>query len=135
MPGVVFEIGLGLGRTFNHMRHHMPERDMFAFDRAMNAYPDCTPQAHELVIGEMAQTLPEMAAKFPGQVVLAHSDVGSFDREGNKVMAALVSANLPACLAPGAIVMSDLPLDIAGTQSVALPGGAREGRYYLYRRD
>lgn len=133
-PGVVFEIGLGLGRTFNHMRHYLPDRKIYAFDRAMNAYPDCTPQDDELVLGEIAETLPEMANKFAGQVVLAHSDVGSFDRDGNRAMSKLISGNLAPCLAPGAIIMSDLPLDVPGTREIPLPPGAREDRYYFYRK-
>ncbi len=133
-PGVVFEIGLGLGRTFNHMRRYLPDRTIHAFDRAVNAYPDCMPEAEELVIGEIADTLPDIVARFAGQVVLAHSDIGSFDKVQNAEMARLMSATLLPCLAPGAIIMSDLPLDIPETGAVPLPPGAREDRYYLYRR-
>jgi hypothetical protein len=48
-------------------------------------------------------------------------------------MAKLVSAHLPPALAPGAIVMSDLPLELEGAQALDLPDGARAGRYYLYQ--
>jgi hypothetical protein len=132
--GVVFEIGLGLGRTFNHMRHHMPEREIIVFERKVNAYPDCMPKVDELIIGEVAETLPAMAQKYAGQVVLAHSDIGSFDKEMNKEMSELMSANLLPCLAPGGIIMSDLPLSVPETEELPLPEGARPGRYYLYRR-
>lgn len=133
LPGVVFEIGLGLGRTFNHMRHHMPEREIYAFEREINAYPDCMPQEHEIILGEIAETLPAMAEKFAGRVVLAHSDIGSFDKAMNKQMSELISSALLPCLAPQAIIMSDLPLKVPHTRKLSLPQGARADRYYLYR--
>ncbi len=131
--GVVFELGLGLGRTYNHMRHHLPGRDIYAFERVMNAYPDCMPDDEHLIMGEIEETLPAAAERFQGQVVLGHSDIGSFDRDSNRAMAAMISRSLPPALAPGAIVMSDLPLDMASAEIVPLPPGAREDRYYLYR--
>ena len=49
-------------------------------------------------------------------------------------MSGLISSHLPPALAPGAIVLSDLPLDMPGCEQLDLPDGAREDRYYLYRR-
>jgi hypothetical protein len=133
-PGVVFEIGLGLGRTFNHMRHHLGDRDIYAFERKVNAYPDCMPDEEHLIIGEIEETLPTAAKRFEGQVILGHSDIGSFDRESNRHLAGIISRSLPQALAPDAIVMSDLPLDMPGFEPLPLPPGAREDRYYLYGR-
>lgn len=131
--GPVFEIGLGHGRTFNHMRHHLESRDIYVFERDVGAYPDCMPDDDHLIVGEIAETLPAAGSRFKGQVVLANSDVGSFDKDNNRMMAGLISQHLPASLAPGAIVLSDLPLDIPGCQPVPLPDGAREDRYFIYR--
>jgi hypothetical protein len=36
--------------------------------------------------------------------------------------------------APGAIILSDLPLEIMETSSLPSPEGVREGRYFVYRR-
>ncbi len=131
--GVVFEIGLGLGRTFNHMRHHLADREIYAFERIVNAYPDCMPEKEYLILGELDETLPAAAKRFAGRVVLGHSDVGSFDRVSNRAVAELISRALPGALAPRAIVLSDLPLDMPGCQALPLPNGVREDRYYLYR--
>ncbi|HLF22184.1 MAG TPA: class I SAM-dependent methyltransferase [Aestuariivirga sp.] len=133
-PGIVFELGLGLGRTFNHLRAHLPEREILVFERQVHSYPDCTPQPHELVIGDLAETLPAMAARHGGAVCLVNSDVGSFDKAHNQMMAAIVSAGIGPALAPGAFVVSDLALDIAGCAALCLPPGAHAGRYYLYKR-
>jgi hypothetical protein len=132
-PGPVFELGLGHGRTFHHLRHYLPEREIYVFDRAVDSYPDCTPDAEHMIVGELAETLPRAARKFAGQVVLAHSDVGSFGAEHNAAMSGLVSQYLPPALAQGALILSDLPLKFPGAVSLPLPPGAREGRYYLYR--
>jgi len=132
-PGVVFELGLGLGRTFHHLRHHLPDRRIVVFERQVQSYPDCTPDADQLVLGDLGETLPAAARQFEGQVILAHTDVGTFEPEHNAAMARLVGAHLPRALAPGALVMSDLPLQLAGAQALDLPDGARPGRYYLYR--
>lgn len=132
-PGTVFEIGLGLGRTFHHLRHHLPERRIVVFERQVRSYPDCTPDPDQLVLGDLGETLPVAARQFAGQVILAHSDVGTFEPEHNAAMARLVGAHLPPALAPGALIMSDLPLELKGARSLELPDGARPGRYYLYQ--
>lgn len=135
-PGPIFEMGLGLGRSFNHMRHKLGERakDIVVFEREVRCYPDCRPDDAQLVVGLLDETLPRAAKEHAGKVVLAHSDVGSMDKDHNATMSKLVSEHLGPALAPGAIVMSDLPLDIPGCTPHPLPGNAREGRYYLYTR-
>ncbi|NRP21676.1 hypothetical protein LPJGGPFB_04935 [Ensifer adhaerens] len=32
-PGIVFEMGLGHGRTYDHLRIHLPEREIYVLDR------------------------------------------------------------------------------------------------------
>lgn len=132
-PGVVFELGLGHGRTFHHLKHHLPDRQIMVFERQLASYPDCTPEPDQLVLGDLAETLPDAAQRFGGQVVLANCDLGTFERDHNAAMSKLVSAELPPALAPGALVMSDLPLDLEGARALALPEGARPDRYYLYQ--
>jgi hypothetical protein len=133
-PGIVFELGLGLGRTYNHMHHHIPDRRIVAFDRKVGSYPDCTPDEKDIVLGELADTLPRAAEQYLGQVILAHTDIGSFDRQQNRLLSELMSANLSPALAPGALVMSDLPLALPESEQLPLPEGARADCYYLYRR-
>lgn len=131
--GIVFEMGLGHGRTFDHLRRYLPGREVYVFDRAVNSYPDCTPDADHIILGELAETLPAAARRFAGRVALAHSDVGSFDEMHNTRMADLVSTYLAPALADNALVLSDLPLDLPNTRRLGLPPGAREDRYYIYR--
>jgi hypothetical protein len=132
--GIVFELGLGKGRTYDHLRRHLPQRQIWVFERTVDAIADCVPDPAFLIEGDIAATLPAAAQRFAGRVVLAHSDVGSFDHERNIAMARVVSAGLPPALAAGGLVLSDLPLELGGTEQVALPEGARQDRYFIYRK-
>jgi hypothetical protein len=132
-PGPVFELGLGHGRTFDHLRRHLPGRDIYVFDREIDCFADCTPDADHLVLGRLSETLPEARQRFARKVVLVNSDVGTYDEAYNVEVAALVSANLPALLVPGAIVLSDLPLGLPSSWHLPLPTQVRSERYYMYR--
>lgn len=132
-PGPVLELGLGLGRTFDHLRRHLPAYEIHVFDRVNGAYADCQPEPGRLHLGEIDETLPRLAGGLAGRVVLANADLGSHDREGNRRVAALCAQLLPPLMAPGGIVLSDLPLELAGCAALPLPAGAEDGSYYLYR--
>lgn len=132
-PGMVFELGLGHGRTFDHFRRYLPDREIYVFDRQVDSYPECTPDPSQMLIGDLSVTLPMAAVRFSAQVILAHSDVGSFSSQHNSSVSGVVSANLPPALADGALVLSDLPLTIPDATRLPLPPGAREDRYFIYR--
>jgi hypothetical protein len=132
-PGIVFEMGLGQGRTYDHLRTHLTDREIYVFDRVVDSYEDCKPPADRMVLGEISETLDDAVSRFGGQVVLAHADLGSHENTHNIEMSAKLSRHLPPVLAPGAIVLSDLPLELPGTRALPLPAGARKGRYFLYR--
>ena len=130
--GLVFELGLGHGRTYDHLRTHLPDRDIYVFDREIDCYEDCIPPADRMFLGNIDETLKEAAERLPSKAILVHSDMGSYTEAHNSAMSALLSRLMPGVLAPGAIVVSDLPLAIAGATALPLPSGAQEGRYFLY---
>lgn len=78
--------------------------------------------------------MPRAAEQYCGQVTLAHADIGSFDREQNRLLSEMMSKNLSPALASGALVMSDLSLSVPETEPLQLPEGARADCYYLCRR-
>lgn len=131
--GVVFEMGLGHGRTYDHLRIHLPDRDIYVLDREVDSFDDCIPPPDRLLLGDIAVTLAAAAGRFAGRVILAHADLGSYSEEHNRAMPGKVGPYLPAVLAPGAIVLSDLPLELEGAVALPMPDGAREGSYFLYR--
>jgi hypothetical protein len=134
LEGPVFELGLGMGRTYDHLRRNLPDRDIHVFERIVRPIPDCMPPREFLVRGDLARTLPLYVERFAGQVVLAHSDVGDFTQEHNREMRDLVTNVLPPALAPSGFILSDLDLDLPDFETLPLPAGAREGRYYIYRK-
>jgi hypothetical protein len=134
-PGVVFELGLGHGRTYDHMRRHLPGRDIFVFDRETDCFPDCKPDAEHLMLGKLSDTLPAARERFAGKAILVNSDVGTYDDTNNVEVAAVVSRHLPALLAPGAIVLSDLPLTLPKARRLPLPKDVRSTAYFIYRAD
>ncbi len=131
--GVVFELGLGNGRTYDHLRSLLPERAIYVFERKVAAHPDCIPPAENLFEGDIDRTLPAAAPRFAGQVCLVHSDIGSGDETMNAEIAAFLSRTLPPVLAPGALVLSDQRLTLPGAEALPLPPGVKPGRYFLLR--
>jgi len=130
-PGVIFELGLGNGRTFDHLREKLPGRQIIVFDRQVAAHPACIPIESCLVLGDIKETLPRAVERYRGEVVLVHSDIGSGDEAMNAKIAAFLSKTLPPALAPGALVLSDQELSIANAKSLPLPEGVKPGRYFL----
>jgi len=41
--GIVLELGLGNGRTYDHLRKHFPEREIYVFERNVGPHPDSMP--------------------------------------------------------------------------------------------
>jgi hypothetical protein len=58
LPGPVLELGLGNGRTYDHLRETLPAREIFVFEREVAAHPDCVPPADHLLLGDIHDTLP-----------------------------------------------------------------------------
>ena len=78
-PGPVFELGLGSGRTFDHLRQLLPDREIFAFDRAIAAHPKSIPDGDHLILGEIRETLRFCGPRIPGKPAFIHVDLGSGD--------------------------------------------------------
>lgn len=133
LSGVVFELGLGVGRTYSHLTEKLPERDIYVFDRQILPHVVAVPPDSHLVLGELEVTLPEAVERFRGTVALVHTDVGSADIAYGIETAAFISQHLAIALAPGAMILSDQALSIPGTAALKLPDGIPEGRYYMYR--
>jgi hypothetical protein len=132
MPGPVLELGLGNGRTYDHLRELLPEREIFVFEREVNAHPDCVPDAGHLILGDVRTTLPQAHRRLPGPAVLAHTDVGTGDAPRNAELAAWLAAALLPLLAPGAWVVSDQPLRTPTLIAQPAPAGIDPKRYFLY---
>jgi len=133
LAGPVLELGLGNGRTYDHLREILPDREIFVFERQVAADPDCLPDAGHLLLGDIHETLPAAVARFGPSVALVHSDMGTGDAESNRRLAGFLAARLPGLLRPGAVVISDQDMSLAGAVALALPEGVGPGRYFMCR--
>ena len=134
LGGPIFEVGLGNGRTYDHLRSLFPGREIYVCERAVAAHPDCVPPAERLILGDMRDTLPILRARLGGQVALAHLDAGSGDAEANRGLAAALTPLLMPLLCQGAVLVSDPTIENPGLAALPLPDGIAPGRYHLYRR-
>ena len=133
LPGPVLELGLGNGRTYDHLREILPDREIFVFERRLAAHPACVPDPEHLLLGDVTETLPRAAMAFARQVALLHSDIGTGDEARNARIAAFIATQLPALMRPGGIVLGDQAFRYLRAEPLALPDGVKPGRYFLYR--
>lgn len=133
VEGVVLELGLGNGRTYDHLRTLLPDREIFVLDRQIAAHPDCIPDASHMVLGDFLETLPGLRTHLAGRVALVHCDGGTGDAVRNARLAARIAPLLEPLLAARAVVVSDQALPIAGARPLDLPEPVAPGRYHMYR--
>lgn len=132
-PGHVLELGLGNGRTYDHLKSILPGRPVYVFDRKVSAHPDSVPDAEHLFLGEFRDTLPAAARRLGATAALAHCDIGSGDRAATAALARWLGPALAPLLAPGAIVLADQPLELPRAAALPQPDSVPAGRYHLYR--
>lgn len=132
--GLVLELGLGNGRTYDHLREILPEREIHAFEREAKANPRSLPPVDHLVLGDMAQTLPEFSARHGRSAVLIHVDATTGVPERDAVALAWLPGHVAALAADEALVISGSALEHEALAQMELPDGVPPGRYFAYRR-
>ena len=73
LEGPILEVGLGNGRTYDHLRDLFPGRDIYVFERKVAAHPD---------------GLGSLAGEDEGEVGHALRDSGSAHRRSGRATAA-----------------------------------------------
>ncbi|MDK3019022.1 class I SAM-dependent methyltransferase [Pseudodonghicola flavimaris] len=134
MPGPVFELGLGNGRTYHHMREKIEGRDIYVFERAVASHPDSTPEEAFTLLGDVMETLPAALARFGPTASLVHADLGGHNRAKNDVFARKVSPLIEPLLAEGGLMVSSDRMYFETLTELPLPEGAVEGRCFIYRK-
>jgi hypothetical protein len=130
--GAALELGLGNGRTYDHLRERLAgSRALYALDRELAAHPDCIPA--ELILGDFRDTLPRLAVRVGRTVAFVHADTGSGDEAASRAQALALPALLDPLLVDGAIVVSDQDM-APGWEALPLPDGVAPGRYFIWRR-
>ena len=131
VEGCVFELGLGSGRTYDHLRQLFPEREIFAFDRAISAHPKCIPDGDHLILGEIRETLKFCGPRIPGKPAFIHVDLGSGDPTQDLITRSWLSPLVAEWTMPGTIVLTDRPLDGSWREVPRPPGCPKSGHLLL----
>ncbi len=129
-PGDILDLGLGNGRTYDHLREILPRRRIWVIDRVLMPHPSCVPPEEDFLEGEAAP----MLAKLEGagtQIQLAHYDLGFGVKDKDVAEAAKLSAPLARVMAPGGILVSGQPL--VGFEQITGPDSIAPDRYLFYR--
>lgn len=135
VAGHALEIGLGNGRTYDHLRLILPGRRIVVFDRQVAAHPDCVPPDEDLYLGDLFDTLPRALDDLGNGAALAHLDIGTGDKAKSVALAARAAPMIAGLLAHGAVLVSDQPIEgLPGLQPLPLPEGVEEGRIHMLRR-
>lgn len=134
LPGPVFELGLGNGRTYHHMCSILPPRDIHVFERAVASHPDSTPPADRAILGDVFETLPAALTRFGATARLIHADLGGHDAAKNDVFARQISPLIAPLLAPGGLMVSSDRMYFEDLHEIALPAEAVPGRCFIYQR-
>jgi hypothetical protein len=130
LTGDALDMGLGNGRTYDHLREILPQRRIWVIDRVLQCHPSCVPPEQDFLQGEAEPMLQKLAEDGP-QIVLAHYDFGFGVKEKDVAEAARLSPVIASVMVPGGLIVSGQPL--VGFEELAGPKGIPEGRYLFYR--
>jgi hypothetical protein len=133
LTGPLLEVGLGNGRTYDHLRKLFPNRDIYVFERRVAAHPDCVPPDDRLFLGEARESLPRAARTLGAAAALIHTDLGTGDRAANMAMGQWLGPALDALAGSGGYVLANQPLDVGRWRRLPEPPGVPTDRYFLYR--
>ncbi len=134
MVGPVFELGLGNGRTYHHMRKVMPKHDIYVFERAVASHPDSTPPEDKILLGDVFDTLPKALNRFGPTATLIHADLGGHNRTKNDEFARTVSPLIEPLLAVGGLMVASDKMYFEALSEIELPPDAVVGRCFIYQR-
>lgn len=134
LPGFVLEVGLGKGRTFDRLRHCLPGRSIFAFDRFVHCPEALRPADDQLFLGDFLETLPRAYERLGRGAALVHADVGSEDLERDRRLTRELAPLLTSFLLPGGILMADRAMGAPGLLPLAVPPAAARWHwpYFLW---
>lgn len=130
VSGDVLDLGLGNGRTYDHLREVLPERRIWVMDRVLQCHPSCVPPAEDFLEGE-AEPMLDRLARQGARIALAHYDFGYGVKDEDVAEAARLSPLIARVMVPGGLLISGQPL--VGFDPVPGPDTIAPDRYLFYR--
>jgi len=130
LDGDVVDMGLGNGRTYDHLREVASGRRIWVIDRILQCHPSCIPPEQDFLQGEAEEMLKKLAAS-GAKIIMAHYDFGFGEKEKDVAEAARLSPMIADIMAPGGVLVSGQPL--VGFSQVRGPETVSPDRYCFYR--
>ncbi|MFC3614427.1 class I SAM-dependent methyltransferase [Lutimaribacter marinistellae] len=130
LAGDVLDMGLGNGRTYDHLREILPDRRIRVMDRVLQCHPSCIPPEQDFLMGEAEPMLARLAGE-SARFALAHYDFGSGIKADDVAEAARLSPAIAKVMAPGGLIVSGQPL--IGFEQITGPDSIAPDRYLFYR--
>lgn len=128
--GDVLELGLGNGRTYDHLRETLPDRRIWVIDRELNAHQSCIPPEEDFLLGEATDMLDDLAAR-GARMALAHYDFGFGDVALDNAEGARLSPLIARLVVPGGLIVSQQRM--VGVTQIKGPDTIDPERYLFYR--
>jgi hypothetical protein len=134
LDGEILELGLGNGRTYDHLRELFPDRKIYVCERRLAAHPDCVPPAEYLFLGDMRDTLRTARDPLAGRIALAHLDPGTGDLAASGALAVELTPLIVPLLRRGAVLVSEPAVVSDELSPLEPPESVAPERYNIYRR-
>lgn len=127
--GDVLDMGLGNGRTYDHLREIMPDRRIWVMDRVLQCHPDSTPPEQDFLLGEAEPMLERLAAS-GHKMAMAHYDFGRGIKDEDVAEAGRLSTLIAKVMQPNGLLISGQPL--VGFKQIEGPETIAPDRYLFY---
>ena len=130
IQGDILDLGLGNGRTYDHLREYGGGRRIWVIDRILKCHPSCVPPEEDFLEGEAEPMLDRLAQTGPC-VALAHYDFGRGIKEEDVAEGAKLSPFIAKVMVPGGLIVSQQPL--TGFTQITGPITIDPERYLFYK--
>ncbi len=127
--GDILDLGLGNGRTYDHLREILPDRRIWVMDRVLQCHPNSTPPPEDFLQGE-AEPMLQKLAQTGRKIAMAHYDLGRGIKDQDVAEAARLSPLIAQVMQPGGLLVSGQPL--VGFDQIGGPDSIDPDRYLFY---
>jgi hypothetical protein len=132
MNGIILELGLGNGRTYDHLREILPNREIYVFEREIAAHPDCIPEENFQFLGDFRDSLPRAKKRLGANSVLAHLDIGTGEKKASQQLAEQIGPLVLGLMKRESIIVSDQELTTWSYMRIDPPLNIPRDRIFIY---
>ena len=132
MNGIILELGLGNGRTYDHLREILPNREIYVFEREIAAHPDCIPEENFQFLGDFRDSLPRAKKRLGANSVLAHLDIGTGEKQASQQLAEQIGPLVLGLMKRESIIVSDQELTTWSYMRIDPPLNIPRDRIFIY---